>query len=261
MPATLQEWRAVFGDDLGFETNVDPRAVSFPPGHPDKIAELRSRVSRGQRLWHPDDKREDWGDFVFDRSTWKAYGDQSFGVVVGMDRKDRHRHAIWKAIAEPLGNQKLLYINARAGYVDSFQKDRELEQIYRHARRMGASFVAVCSLFTARCKQVKDLHERESLITGGSMQWMRWLAGWVDKAIVCWGETPLMNRHADVLWMLSRTTIKGHVWCVSSSGDEWPREVSYNLGMDRFEFTELIEDHKIEHERDEIDLQEAIDRQ
>lgn len=216
-PRNLYEWTRTFKDDLGFEPSKSGEPTDAPPGSQEKIAILRERVERGYRLWLSKDYKR--VDCVSEEAMasrvpesdgvgFEYAGNERYGAVVGQDRSGhKHRYAIWAELGKgesPKG-KRLLYITATASYVDSIDKDPELAAIKRHAELLGAEFIAVVPLFSARIQTERDLVDLPEPITEVGFAWIRWMAQHTGRVIVCWGETPALARHIDVLWLLSRT--------------------------------------------------------
>lgn len=252
-PRNLFEWSRTFKDDLGYE----PMGVGSPteatPGSPDKIAILRERVERGQRLWRDGDHS------VMDDTPpieWNYAGSESYGAVVGKDREgNKHRYAIWTELGtrESPQAKRVLYVTATASYSDSFDKDPELSAIRRHAKLIGAEFVAVAPLFSARCHNERELAGRSEPFTELGLQWIRWFTRQVGRVVACWGETPQLERHVDVLWMLKRTSRNCQVYSLDESAD-WPPQVNRmsEATIHKYDFQSIVAEREA-LERDEDD--------
>lgn len=231
-PRTLDEWAEEFNDDLGFEPIDVPKPTDAAPGSPDKIAILRERMERGQRLFHARDCFRGNPDMRYEDNpiTFSFVGSEKYGAVVGFDFDNhKHRYAIWTEckpakLTGRMKPQKLLYVPATASYVDSFEKDPELAAIKKHAEANNAEFVAVVSLFSARVYTERELAKINYPVTELGYQWLRWLARRVNKVVVCWGETPSLDRYADVLWLLNRTC-SCQIYSLSES-EKWPPPVN-----------------------------------
>ena len=259
-PRNLMEWRGIFKDDLGFEPHASGLPTSAAPGSPEKIAILRERVDRGQRLFLPTDgKIEGPRDELYEDPglTFKFCGTDSKGAVVGNDYAgDKHRYAIWtdcKPDKQPSRNAKpvrLLYVQAVASYVDSFERDAELAAILAHAKKLNAEFVGVVPLFSARVKTERELADRAYPVTEFGLQWIRWLATQMTRVVVCWGEMPMLERHVDVLWLLNRTC-SCQIYSLSEEG-KWPPPVNRvsEPKIYRFDVKAVIAEREEESEED-----------
>lgn len=254
-PASFFAWSAAFGDDLGYEPKDDAMAVKYPPGSPEKVATLAERLQRGQRLWNPDDAVEDTLERTFDRDGYRIVGDGEFGAVVGTDCDGgRHRYSIWTKVkprrrSRPQGKLKFLYVTATAGVVDSFTRDEELQRIYSHAQSHGACEVTVASLFSRRVVSAEAMREVNYPVTNVGLLWIRWAARYVDRVIACWGDSPKLGRHLDVLWLLSRTSAFRHIYVAGLDG-WWPSPITSRQGLERWTDYHLLIADKDEEEID-----------
>lgn len=235
-PRSLREWAREFNDDFGFEPSTNGRPTEAEPGSPEKIAILRERVDRGQHLWSAGDSSkiaiEDPG------ITFSYAGSERYGAVIGKDRKGhKHRYAIWTELtaSESPRKRRVLYVTATASYSDNFDKDPELAAIKRHANLLGAGFVAVSPLFSARVHTERELAGIAEPVTEFGVQWIRWMAKNVGKVVICWGETPALSRHLDVLWILKRTVRNLEVYSLAEEAD-WPPPVNRLSAKDIFKF-------------------------
>jgi len=158
----------------------------------------------------------------------KLAGNELYGAMVGLDREGhKHRYAVWTELGlveSPL-SKRVLYVTATASYTDSFDHDAELAAIKRHAKLIGAQFVAVAPLFSARCRNERELAGRSEPFTELGLQWIRWFTRHVGRVVACWGETPQLDRHVDVLWMLKRTSRSCQVYSLEDNSD-WPPPVN-----------------------------------
>jgi len=256
-PQNVFEWSKAFGDDLGYEATRLPRPVESPPGSPEKIAAIIERLGRGQALWIGGDAGD--AQYAYERVDYRVVGDERFGAVVGKDPEGRrHRYCVWIHLGGH--GEKLHYITAAAGYRDSFGEsettDRELSAIRKHAESRGASFVAVGSLFSARVLAESEVKRLSYPVTGVGMLWLRWMTRYCDKSIACWGDTKIMDRAVDVLWMLSRTSIGRHVYVIGLTPAGFPSPILQAEGcgeIERYEYRDIIADREREEGSDDDD--------
>lgn len=245
VPRNVFEWSDMFNDDLGFAPSSVGDPVDFDPGSPEKVSVLVERVNRGQSLWNVGDKVEHiepTDDEDFDE--YRFAGNQDFGAVVGHDPGGgKHRYVLWTKQAPAKGvkpSGTMLYITESAGFVDSFRLDEELRFISDHSAKHGAEFLVVTSLFTARVAKPFDLRNQDYPITSASMFWARWMVKWVDRVVICWGDTDRLDRPIDFLWMLSRTAYGGRVYSVAESAKYPPKVRANTAGLYLFDYESLI---------------------
>lgn len=252
-PRNVFEWSNTFNDDYGYEAYQAPKPTDAPPGSPEKRAVIIERLSRGQRLWSADDTVTDESDRDYSSDEFTTVGDERYGAIVGVDVSGgRHRYALWQSLSRT--GPRMLYIPAVCGHVDSFDKDPSLEAIRRHADDQGASLVCVASLYSARVHKNSDIKKVDFPITSVGMLWLRWLARFAEKTVICWGEATMLGRNDDVLWMLSRTSPNCQIYAAIPCGA--PPSIDFRTvgSLFRYDYRkELGDRHEEEYDAEECE--------
>ncbi|MCR9294650.1 MAG: DUF1643 domain-containing protein [bacterium] len=249
-PENVFEWNALFNDDYGFEPGKPGMPTTYPAGSPQKVAILRERVMRGQKLWHPQDPVIQFVDVAVDSDGWKTVGSVKSGAIVGRDISGaRHRYAIWKELEG--SGPALLYVPAKTGYADSWDDDEQLAAIECHAEKQRASFLAVAGLYTRRVASDLEFRRAEQLVTSMSLVALRWLARNCDRVVVCWGQAEQLNRNLDVLWLLSRTSRKCQIYAENRTGPPEPITWDSRGWLQRYDYRKALEGYQLDEDEED----------